>query len=1053
MLRKTTSILSLFFLFISILVFSNSQINAQAKIDPLKNFQFRSIGPFRGGRSGAVTGVFDQPNVFYYGATGGGVWKSTNYGEDWANVSDGFFKTGSVGAVAVSESDSNVIYVGMGEHTLRGNVSHGDGMYKSTDAGKTWKHIGLGDTRQISRVRIHPKNPDIVYVAALGHLWGGNAERGIFRTKDGGKTWDKILFRDEKSGAIDLIFEPNSPNVIYASLWQVKRTPYSMESGGDGSGLFKSVDGGDTWKEISRNIGLPKGILGKICIAVSPVNPNRVWAMVEAKEGGLFRSDDGGENWAMVSNSPNIRQRPWYFSRIYADTKNADLLYLMNVQAWKSLDGGRNFSVIGTPHGDNHDWWINPNDSNIMIGGDDGGSHVTTNGGRTWSKQDQPTSQFYRVTLDNDFPYNIYGAQQDNSTVKIPSRSNDSTINDNHWYDVGGGESGWIAPHPDNSNIIFAGSYGGLLTRYDHITGQTRDVNVNPNNPLGAGADVQKYRFQWNFPIIFSPYKIDGKSVLYTGGNLLFRSLDEGSSWQTISPDLTRNEKSRQGTSGGPLTQDNTSVEYYSTIFAVAESPVKQGVIWSGSDDGLVQITQDAGKTWANVTPKDLPEWTQINAIDASSFEAGTAYIAATAYKSDNYLPYLYKTNDFGKTWKKIVSGIPNDAFTRVVREDPNRKGLLVAGTETGLFYSLNDGETWSSLQLNLPIVPITDLQFHKRDKDLVVGTQGRSFYILDNLPHLYNLADAQKSDAYLFKVEDAFRRNGFGGFSLPATATAGKNPPNGVVVNYYFKEKPNKEVTIEFFDANGLVFRTYKGKPAVEGQSSTPSFEPSIQMEAGYNQLVWNLRLPNATTIPGMILWAGSTAGPKITPGKYQVKLSYDGKVVATESFNLKVDPRLLTTQEDFQKQFDLRMKIHNKLTETHDALLEIRDIRKQFDEIMAKLKSPEQKDLVDKAKDILKKITAVEEELNQTKIKSSQDALNFPIKLNNKLAALSSSIDSGDYAPTAQAADVYIELSSLIDVQLGVLNKVRLDDISAFNKLFVERNLPVIITVKKKP
>jgi ferritin-like metal-binding protein YciE len=687
-----------------------------------------------------------------------------------------------------------------------------------------------------------------------------------------------------------------------------------------------------------------------------------------------------------------------------------------------------------------------------MIGGDDGGSHVTTNGGRTWSEQDQPTAQFYRLALDNDFPYNIYGAQQDNSTIKIPSRSNDSSIGERDWYDVGGGESGWIAPHPDNSNIIFAGSYGGLLTRYDHVTGQTRNVNVYPDNPLGAGADVQKYRFQWNFPIIFSPHKTEGKAALYAAANVLFRSTDEGSSWQPISGDLTRNDKSKQGSSGGLITQDNTSVEYYCTIFTVSESSVKQGVIWTGSDDGLVNVSQDSGKTWSNVTPKDFPEWTQINAIDTSSFDAGTAYIAATAYKSDNYAPFLFKTADYGKTWKKIVNGIPGDAFTRVVREDPNRKGLLVAGTETGLFYSVNDGENWSSLQLNLPIVPITDLQFQKRDKDLVVATQGRSFYVLDNLPHLYELADAQKTNAYLFKIEDTYRRSGFGGFGSSPLATVGKNPPTGVVINYYFKDKPNKDVAVEILDSKGIVVRTFKGKPPTDGQPvNVPSLEPSLPMEAGYNQFVWNFRLPNATTIPGMILWAGSTTGPKVAPGKYQIRMTYDGKIVSTESFDLRGAPRLSTTQEDFQKQFDLRMKIHNKLTETHDAILEIRDIRKQFEDLSAKMRSPEMKDLVDKSKEIIKNISAVEEELNQTKIKSSQDALNFPIKVNNKLAALASSIDSGDYAPTTQSYEVYNELAAQIDSQLTILNKVRLEDIAAFNKLFAEKNVPVITTKKK--
>jgi photosystem II stability/assembly factor-like uncharacterized protein/uncharacterized protein (DUF1778 family) len=838
--------------------------------------------------------------------------------------------------------------------------------------------------------------------------------------------------------------------VIYASLWQIKRTPYSLESGGESSGFYKSTDGGDTWTEITRNKGLPSGIIGKINIAISPLNPNRVWAMVEAKDGGLYRSDDAGENWFLVSNNPNVKQRPWYFNRIYADTKNVDTIYTLNVQAWKSIDGGRTWSLINTPHGDNHDWWINPNDSQIMIGADDGGSHVTTNGGKSWSEQDQPTAQFYRVALDNDFPYNIYGAQQDNSTVRIASRTNGFAIDTADWYDVGGGESGWIAPLPDNSKIVFAGSYGGLLTRDDRNTGQTRDVNVYPDNPLGGGADATKYRFQWNFPILFSPHKVDGKYPLYAAANVLFRSMDEGGSWQAISPDLTRNDKSRQGSSGGPITKDNTAVEYYCTIFALSESPIKQGVIWAGSDDGLIHITQDGGKNWTNITPKDLPEWVQINAIDASPFDAGTAYVAATAYKSDNYQPYLYKTNDYGKTWKKIVNGIPNDAFTRVVREDPNRKGLLVAGTETGLYYSLNDGENWSSLQLNLPITPVTDVQFHKRDKDLVVGTQGRAFWVLDNLPVLYDLQTAQNSNAYLFKIEDAYRQAGGGGFPLPPTATVGKNPPNGAVVNYFFRDKPTKEVSLEFLDSTGKVLRTFKGKPQVDGQPQMPSFEPSLPMEQGFNQFVWNLRLPNATTIPGMILWAGNTAGPKVVPGNYSVRMTYDGKVVATETFNIKADPRLSTTQEDFQKQFDLRMKIYKKLTETHDALNEIKDLRTQFEGISARLK-PEQKDLIDKAKDIIKKITAVEEELNQTKIKSSQDALNFPIKLNNKLAALGSSVDAGDYAPTQQAYLVYEDLSAKIDAQLAILEKVKMEDVVAFNKAFADKQLPVITTKKK--
>jgi photosystem II stability/assembly factor-like uncharacterized protein len=1022
--------------------------------DPLKLFQYRSVGPHRGGRVAAVAGVPSQPNVYYFGATGGGVWKTTDSGVNWEPISDNFFNTGSVGAIAVADSDPNVIYVGMGEQTVRGNVSHGDGVYKSLDAGKTWKHIGLADTRQISRVRIHPKNSDVAYVAAIGHLWAPNEERGIFRTRDGGKSWQKILFRDNKTGAIDLTFDPSNANTIYAAMWQIKRTPWGFESGGPGSSIYKSTDGGDTWTEISKNKGLPAGVLGKIGITVSPVNTNRVWAMIEAKDGGLYRSDDGGENWQRISNNPQTMQRPWYYFRVYADTQNVDTVYVLNVALHKSTDGGRTFTNIGTPHSDNHDLWIAPDNAQRMVEGNDGGANVSSDGGKTWTEQDQATAQFYRVALDQDFPYNIYGAQQDNSTIKIASRTADSAITEQHWYDVGGGESGWIAPHPENSNIVFAGSYGGYLTRYDHHSKQTRTVNVYPDNPMGAGAEAMKYRFQWNYPILFSPHKTNGKYALYAAGNILFRSMDEGQSWQAISPDLTRNDKSKQGPTGGPITNDNTSVEYYDTIFTVSESPVTAGVIWAGSDDGLIHVTRDNGINWINVTPKGIPEWIQINAIDASPHEAGTAYVAATAYKTDDYKPYIYKTTDYGKSWRKIVGGIPDEAFTRVVREDPNRKGFLYAGTETGIYFSANYGETWASLQLNMPVVPITDLAIHKREKDLVVATQGRSFYVLDNLPLLYQMTEAQRADGFLFKPEDAYRTVGGGGFLFPKGVPLGSNPPNGAVVNYYLRNKP-KEITLEFLDSGGKVLRKFTGKPPAENaqpeQSQQRGGEPNLAIEIGLNQFIWNYRLPNATGIPGLIMWGGSLAGPKVTPGSYQVRFTVDGKLVSTETFTVKSDPRLSTTQEEFQKQFDLLLKLNQKLSQTHEAILEIRDMRKQLEDLAGRMKSADQKDLRERASEIIKKLTAVEEELIQTKIKSSQDALNFPIKLNNKLAALSSAVDSSDYAPTNQSYDVYNDLMSRIDPQLAQFTRIKNEDISSFNRLFTEKNLPVITTIKK--
>ena len=1046
----------------NVAVYSQTATAPQKKDDPLKELKYRLVGPFRGGRSGAVEGVADKPNVYYFGSAGGGVWKTVDGGVNWANVSDGYFKMGSVGAIDVADSDSTVVYVGMGEETVRGNVSSGDGVYKSVDGGKSWKNVGLTDTQQISRVRVDPKNPNLVYVAALGHLWGTNEQRGIFRSKDGGKSWEKILYRNAETGASDLVIDPANPNTLYAAFWQIGRKPYRMDSGGDGSGLFKSTDGGDTWTEISRNKGLPAGVLGKINIAVSPVNTNRLWAMVENKDGGLFRSDDGGDSWQRVSENANIRQRPWYFNRVYADTESIDTVYVLNVQFQKSIDGGRNFTTVGQPHGDNHDLWINPKNAKIMINSNDGGANATTDGGATWTEQDQATAQFYRVATDNDFPYNIYGAQQDNSTVRIASRSDNFAITTKDWYDVGGGESGWIAPHPDNSEIVFAGSYDGLLTRTDHRTGQSRDVNPYPDNPMGAGAEGTKYRFQWNFPILFSPFKTNGKWALYAGSNVLFRSMDEGQSWQAISPDLTRNDKAKQKSSGGPISQDNTSIEYYDTIFCVDESPVKQGVIWTGSDDGLVQMTQDNGQKWANVTPKDMPEWVQINQIKASPFDAGTAYFAAVNYKNDDQKPYLFKTTDFGKSWKKIVSGIPSDQFTRVVIEDPNKRGFLYAGTERGIFYSTDAGENWQSLQLNLPVVPIHDLTIQKRDKDLVVATHGRSFYVLDNLSVLYQLADAQKAEAFLFKPEDAYRTSGGGGGQLPPTATVGANPPNGVVVNYYLKEKAAKEITLEFMDADGKVLRKYTKRPEPAGGAPAPEAggpgggfggrggggDPPLLGEAGLNTFVWNYRLPNATTLPGLILWGGSLAGPRIPPGNYQVRFSVGGKVVATEPFAVRADPRLTTTPDDFAKQYALTQKINAKLTETHNAILDIRDMRTQLENMSRRLKSPDNKDLIDKARDINKKLTEIEESLYQTKNRSGQDPLNFPIRLNNKMAALGSSVDSSDDAPTSQAYTVFNDVQTQIDAQLALLAKIKAEDIADFNKQFRAKGLPVIFS-----
>jgi photosystem II stability/assembly factor-like uncharacterized protein len=956
----------------------------------------------------------------------------------------------------------------MGESPIRGNVSHGDGVYKSMDAGKTWKRIGLEDTRQIPRIRVHPKNPDLVYVAALGHVWGPNEQRGVFRSKDGGKTWEKVFSRGNKAGAIDLILDPSNPNTIYAGFWEVYRKPWTLESGGPGSGIFKSTDGGDTWTELTRNPGMPRGVVGKVGIAVSPANPERVWAIVEAEDGGVFRSDNGGQTWTKVNEERRLRQRAWYYTRIYADPKNADSLYILNVQFFRSNDGGRTYSTISVPHGDNHDLWIAPDDPNRMIQSNDGGANVSFNGGRSWTEQDQPTAQFYRVALDNDFPYNVYGAQQDNSTVRIASRTTGNSIGTSDWFDVGGGESGWIAPSPKDSNIVYAGSYGGLTTRYDHHTGQERNVTPYPNNPMGAGADVLKYRFQWNFPIVFSQHD---PNTLYAAANVLFKSTDEGNSWQVISPDLTRNDKTKQGPSGGPITKDNTSIEYYGTIFTAMESPVQAGTIWTGSDDGLIQLSRDGGKNWSNVTPPTsiMPEWIQINSIDASPHDPATLYVAATMYKWDDNRPYLYKTSDYGKTWKKITTGIPETAFTRVIREDPNKRGLLYAGTETGMYVSFDNGDHWQSLQLNLPVVPITDLAIQKREKELVVATQGRSFWILDDLPLLHQMMDAgglsAAGETRLYKPRESYRMPGGGGAPLPASTTVGRNPANGVVVYYSLKDKPATEVEIQFLDQAGKSIRKFTGRVRKPGEAPTPPPAPAgesgfgapppppVPMEVGLNRFVWDPRHADAVRFPGMILWAGDTRGPKMPPGTYQVKLMVDGKSL-TQNFEIKADPRLSTTPADYAKQLELGLKIRDKLTETHNAIIQIRDVRKQVEDLLKRVAGqPNFKVVNDAGTALNKKLTTIEEALYQTKNQSSQDPLNYPIRLNNKLAALGGVVGSAEAAPTAQSYAVYEELVTQIDAELQRLAQIMRTDVPAFNQLVRDQNIPAVVVKPPSP
>jgi photosystem II stability/assembly factor-like uncharacterized protein len=1054
-----------------------------------KAMEWREVGPYRGGRVAAVEGIVSQPKTYYFGSVGGGVWKTIDGGETWKNVSDGFFG-GSIGAVAVAESDPNVVYAGGGESTVRGNVSHGDGMWKSTDAGKTWTNVGLKDSRQIARVRIDPRDPNVVYVAALGHLFGPNKERGVYRTKDGGRTWERVLFANENAGAIDLALDPSNPRILYASTWRVRRTPYTFESGGEGSALWKSTDGGETWKNLTRTKGFPKGPLGIIGVTVSPSDPQNVYAVIEAAEGGVFRSRDGGDSWEKTSESRDLRQRAWYYSRIYADPKDDDTVYVVNVRFLKSKDGGKTFSGISTPHGDNHDLWIAANDPQRMIESNDGGANVTTDGGRSWTDQlNQPTAQFYRVTTDNSFPYRLLGAQQDNSAVRIRHRSTGGSIGRDEWQETAGGESGHIVAKPDDPDVVFGGSYGGYLTMVNHRTDEYRDVNPWPDNPMGYGAEGATERFQWNFPLLFSP---NDPHTMYAASQHLFRSSDAGASWTRISDDLTRNDKSKQGSSGGPITKDNTSVEYYSTIFAVAESALEPGLIWTGSDDGLLHVTRDAGKTWTDVTPKAMPQWLMINSIDPSPFEKGAAYVAGTMYKSDDFQPYLYKTKDYGATWTKITNGIAADHFTRVVRSDKRRKGLLYAGTERGMYVSFDDGASWQSLQLNLPIVPITDLAV--RDDDLIAATQGRAFWILDDLTPLQQSDGAQKR-VRLFEPRPAWRMAG--SQSQRSVVNAGKNPPPGVIVNYWIDPAVKEKTTVKlaFLDSAGAVIRELQGevaaveeeekaKRAADEQAASKAKEPAedpvkktgVKSEgasseaaaaeekdpkaekekeknklpashAGLNRYAWNLRYPQAKEFEGMILWGGGTDGPRVPPGTYTVRLTVGDEPPVTTTARLKQDPRTSATPADLQAQFEFLLGANRKLTEVNTQIERIREVRKQLTDLRKNAgKDEKAKPIVDAAKELDKKMTAIEEALYQTKNKSPQDPLNYPIRLNDKLASVADSAATGDFAPTAQQRAVYAQLATAIDAQLTQLRALWEKDLPALNALVKQSEVPAV-------
>jgi photosystem II stability/assembly factor-like uncharacterized protein len=1070
------------------------------------SLRWRELGPFRGGRSAAVAGSVARPMEYWMGTTGAGVFKTTDGGQSWASMTDKYFG-GTIGAIAVVPGNPDIVYVGGGEAPIRGNVSYGEGVWKTTDAGKTWTSLGLKATRHISRVRIDPTNPDVVYVAAEGNVWGPTPDRGVYRTRDGGRNWTKVLFRNDSTGVSDLAMDPRDPRVLYAAFWQAGRTPWTLVSGGEGSGIFKTTDGGDHWTEITRNPGLPTGLLGNIAVTVSPVNSNRVFALIEADSGGVYRSDDAGRTWQHINRDRALRQRAWYYTKIHADPTDSNVVYVNNVNFMKSTDGGRKFTPVrGIPHGDSHDFWIAANDDKRMIEGDDGGASVSTDGGKTWTDQDFATAQFYHVTTTTHFPYHVCGAQQDNSTLCGPSRKAGG-IDASDWEEAGGGESGYIATRPDKPDITYAGSYGALITRKDMRTGLTRNINPAPDNPMGHSAEDLKYRFQWTFPIVVSPWN---PNVLYATSQYVHRTTNEGQSWAVISPDLSRSDPKTLGPSGGPITKDQTSVEYYGVVFAFAESPKQKGVLWAGSDDGLVHVSRDDGHSWQNVTPKDMAIYTRVSIIEPSRFDAGTAYIAANRYQLNDMRPYLWKTTDFGRNWTRIDAGIDSTEFTRVIREDPERRGLLYVGTERGVWMSPNDGAGWQRLQLNLPPVPVHDLTI--KEGDLIAATHGRSFWVIDDLSPLRQLsASVTSSQAHLFTPRDAYRVSfagrGRGAAAAgpnagPAVHPVATSPSGGPVVHYWLK-RAGREVRLDFLDARGSVIRSFTSRqdsataadsvtragrsraridslaaggitrdsaermvrrradaasaePAAGGDDEDGSIRvpppPRVANKAGINSFNWNMRYPDASSFQGLIMWAAGTQGPTAPPGTYQVRMYVDGALIGTERFALKKDPRSDATPADLAAQFAFLTQVRDRTTQANDAVKTIRFVKAQLTDREGKLTGAPLATLRTLGAPFIAGLSTVEDSLYQTKNQSGQDPLNYPIRLNNKIAALGGVAGSGEFRPTDQTLTVFHDLSAQLDTELARMKHLMDGTLPSINQVLRANKQPEIVPAAKE-
>ncbi|MGH9332537.1 MAG: VPS10 domain-containing protein, partial [Vicinamibacteria bacterium] len=1021
-----------------------SEVDVQVDPSLFSGLKYRDVGFSRGGRSTAVTGVRGQPLVYYFGGTGGGVFKTVDAGNTWSNVTDGFLGVGAIGAIAVAPSDPNVIYVGTGSACPRGNISVGDGVYRSTDAGKTWKHVGLRQAGQIGKIRVHPQDENLVYVAALGHMFGPNEERGVFRSKDGGTSWEKVLYVSDGTGVVDLSMDPKNPRNLFASAWRAERKPWTLISASEDSGIYRSTDGGDTWKKLAG--GLPEGVVGRSSVSVSPANPDRVWALIEAEgdRGGVYRTDDGGDSWTRTNGDANLRQRPWYYIHIYADSKDENTVYGLNVGFFKSVDGGKTFDHrIEVPHGDNHDLWLNPDEPLNMINANDGGANVSFDGGETWSTQrNQATAEIYRLVVDDQWPYRLYGSQQDNSTISVPVRSGSGfrqVVPD--WYGVGGCESGHIAVDPRDPDIVYAGCYGGSIERMNRKTGEVREILSYPQLQLGSAARDLKYRFQWNAPIRLSPHDPD---ILYHASQVVHMSKDHGQSWTVVSPDLTTNNIEHQDYAGGPITRDNTGVEVYNTLFAFEESPHTAGLLWAGSDDGRVHLSRDRGATWKEITPEKMPPGGTVNVIELSAHAAGRAFIAVYRYRQNDFRPYIFRTNDYGESWDLLTdgkNGIPETNFTRAIREDPDRRGLLYAGTEFGMYVSFDDGAHWQRFQLNLPVTPVTDLRVHR--KDLVVSTQGRSFWVLDDVSPLHQITDeVRKSDAHLFAPRTAYRGGSVEGASL----------------NYYFSKLPEKEVTLEILDGSGNVIRSFQGKPG-EATVEQPSprrgpgggEDPKLPVKEGLNRFQWNLREKGPEIPKGVVHWGGAP-GMKVVPGSYQVRLS-TGEWSETRPLEVALTPTVSATLPELTEQYELGKRIAAEVVSLFDALSDLRDVKSQSDEILERVEKAglESEEITSSAKSLGEKLTELEEAITQVKSKSGQDPLNFPPKIDNQLTSLYGYVVDGDFPPTAGAYERLEDLEPELSKLRARFEEIVATDVASFNQLVTGISLPPVVVPAK--